>query len=119
MAQNLDVIADNTLGKSSERPAKRSRMSRLLNGLSTNNVILSVVNDMPHLNHEEFTLLPSPTQHITRAMIHGRQPVNYSQKFHPMDEVLRSKPWKANSPNQTHGRAARRSLFVLADSDKS
>jgi hypothetical protein len=38
----------------------------------------------------EESIVPA-TQHVTRSTRNGRSDVNYSQKYHPMDEVTRPK----------------------------
>lgn len=70
-----------------ELRAREPRLSGALRGLNPNNMLQKTPKSIEAVKNTE----TPDSRHVTRASRNGRVPVNYSAKYHPMDDVLRPK----------------------------
>ena len=80
--------------ESDEEPiAEEPRLRGALRGLDMGNMLAPPDRrDSPGASEDGRQSMPADTpQHETRASRHGKTPVNYSAKWHPMDEVMHPK----------------------------
>lgn len=73
-----------------EARLREPRLSGALRGLNPKNMLETTQSSIES-NKQAESDEPTPSRHATRASRNGRVPVNYSAKWHPMDDVLRPK----------------------------
>lgn len=97
-----------------EAVAKEPRLRGALRGLDRSNMLAP--SDRRSLGAGEGGRQSTPAdtpQHETRASRHGKIPVNYSAKWHPMDEVIRPK----RARTLENGSTSRRAINLGHDSE--
>jgi hypothetical protein len=95
--------------ESDEEPvAEEPRLRGALRGLDMSNMLAPAdTHDQTDTGEDGRQSMPADTpQHQTRASRHGKTPVNYSAKWHPMDEVMRPKRARGLAGGSTSRRRA-------------
>ena len=95
--------------ESDEEPvAEEPRLRGALRGLDMGNMLAPPdTRHSPDASEDgRQSMATGMPQHETRASRHGKAPVNYSAKWHPMDEVMRPKRARALASGSTSRRRA-------------